>query len=1191
MTDLTKIIKRDGRVAAFDENKIIQAIRAVVSYKHEPERLTKIAITILKKGVNGEIPTVEQVQDVVEQVLMAAGHYEAAKAYILYRQKHQKVREVKEILGVKDDVGLTPNQLKVLENRFLRHDESGRVMETPGQLFRRVAKFISNQEKNPKQWEEKFYSIISRMEFVPAGCYFRGAGTKSAVLANCFVLPVEDNMTAIFDSVKWLALIQQAGGGCVAGDSQVITSYCGLEKINLLYQRLSQGRKAVKAAVNGWKIDVADLKINTLAFDKDSARMVKDRLMSVWRYQLPEDRVYRIKAEGGLEVTTSDWHPFFVWEKNRVIEKRADELQKGDQLIASNQTVDNSWLFAEYQKIDGWKVDEKIGWLAGYILGDGSFGKVKANLKHLKYYQRLRMFDGRKDNLIKAQTIIKELIGKEIKIQKDSRCQTYVLTVVSQKLVDWLQKLSGINGPKDNQLAIKPLLIKSPKSVVAALLAGLLDSDGCVAGNRQRVSFDTESGVLAEQVASLLSIFGIRTRVREKQAQKTHWHKMYEVAIDGAVQLEYLNVFLGRFLTDQEKKQKLLKHINKKSVYVDQKSDLSFAELKPFLIKAGVAVNKTVIHRGKVAIGKERFWLQRLKWGSHISRAQMIKVLQALLKLKAFSLKERNKLKFWLLIHQSFKRVVGVVKGVGQTDFYDFTTAKYNNYLSGRFGLAVVHNTGFNFSKLRPKGDYVKSSGGFATGPVSFMKVFDAATGQVMQGGYRMGANMGILDVDHPDIGEFIICKTEEGEIANFNISVGATDEFMRAVKENKSFKLRNPRNKEVVQIVKARQLFSQMVNLAWRTGDPGMIFLDTINKHNPVLKTLGPLKATNPCGEQPLHPFDVCNLGSINLAKFVSQDRVDWDRLKTVTRIATRFLDNGVDASRYPLEQVAKMAQANRRIGLGVMGFADMLYQLGVGYNTDEGVVLAEKIMKFINRAAVEESAALAKEKGVFANWQGSDYEKKGVRRRNLAVTTIAPTGTISMVADCSSGIEPNFALSYVKNVIDEQGLSYVNPYFKQAVEVSNLSNEQKIDVYRRVADTGRCVDIEYLSQKIKQVFVTAYDIVPEWHVKMQAAFQKYTENAVSKTINFPASATMTDVEKAYMLAWELKCKGITIYRSGSKEAQVLSTQPKKSKQLIQSKIRIKPLKDRCPECGQLMEMVEGCATCRKCGFSKCTL
>ena len=726
MTDFKKIIKRDGRKVSFEETKIVSVILKAFEatneiekdkQKKEADRLTKVVVNIILKGLNGETPTVEQVQDVVEQVLMAAGHFITAKAFIIYREKQQAVRVAKKIMGVKDDLGLSVNQLKVLESRYLRHDEYGKTIETPKKLIERVARAVAKMEKKSlrKIWKKKFFEVISKMEFVPAGGYLRSAGTKRPTIANCFVLPVKDDLGQIFDAVKWLALVQQAGGG-----------------------------------------------------------------------------------------------------------------------------------------------------------------------------------------------------------------------------------------------------------------------------------------------------------------------------------------------------------------------------------------------------------------------------------------------------------------------------------------------TGFNFSNLRPKGDFVKSSGGFSTGPISFMKVFDEATAQVMQGGYRMGANMGILNVDHPDIMEFIHCKTDEGEVSNFNISVGITDEFMRAVKNNKKFKLRNPRTNEVVQTVEAKSLFDQIASLAWRTGDPGMVFLDKINKNNPVIETLGRLEATNPCGEQPLHPFDVCNLGSVNLAKMIKGKRVDWDRLEKVTRIGVRFLDNGVDLSKYPIREIKKMAVANRRIGLGVMGFADMLFQLQVGYNTNRGVALASKVMGFVNKIAVDESVRLGKEKGIFPNFKGSEYQKKGIRRRNLATTTIAPTGTISMVADVSSGIEPVFALSYVKNVVEEGGLSYVNKYFKKAVDGLNLSDDRKNDIFQRVSKSGSCQDIEELPSLIKSVFVTAHDISPEAHIRMQAGFQKKTENAVSKTINFPNKATLSEVKRAYILAWELNCKGITIYRSGSREGQVLQSQSgtkKKSKQVIQSKVRIRSLKNICPECGEEMETGEGCMTCKSCGFSKCSI
>lgn len=736
-----RIIKRDGREVAFEVAKLAGAIgKAGVQTKEfdekEAKRLAGIVVGIVEK-TGKDMPTVEQVQDIVEQVLMAAGHYQTAKAYILYRAARSEERRVERIIGVKDDLDLTPNQLKVLESRYLLKDEEGKVIETPSELFHRVSKVLAKGEK--RNVEHDFYEVMSRLEFLPAGRTLNNAGTPQSQLANCFVLPITDSMEGIFDSVKYMALVHQTGGG-----------------------------------------------------------------------------------------------------------------------------------------------------------------------------------------------------------------------------------------------------------------------------------------------------------------------------------------------------------------------------------------------------------------------------------------------------------------------------------------------TGFNFSRLRPRGDAVtKSSGGFATGPVSFMKVFDIATRQVMQGGKKRGANMGILNVDHPDVLEFINCKSESGEIENFNISVGVTDAFMKAVEADGEWQLKNPRNGEVVQTIKARSLINQLVAQAWRTGDPGLIFLDPINRNNPLLAKYGRIDATNPCGEQPLHPFDACNLGSINLAKFIETEKnpnpnnqipnkmkINWERLRFVVQTGVRMLDNVIDACKYPLPQITETVRANRRIGLGVMGWADMLYQLRIPYDSERGVALAKKVAKFIQETSWEQSEQLAKEKGTFPRWKDSSFEKKV---RNVAITTIAPTGSISMLADTSSGIEPVFALAYRKNVVSEEGLSYLNKYFAQELKESGWADgdaEHKVRdrIVREVAEAGSVAHVSGVPEEVKSVYRTAHDIAPEWHVQMQAAWQKYTDNAVSKTINFPHSATMEEVESAYMLAWKSGCKGITIYRDGSKEGQILSvgsanhpTSPSATlgaRQIIQSKIKIETLKERgkkCPECGGKLITEEGCSKCYGCGFSMC--
>ena len=454
---------------------------------------------------------------------------------------------------------------------------------------------------------------------------------------------------------------------------------------------------------------------------------------------------------------------------------------------------------------------------------------------------------------------------------------------------------------------------------------------------------------------------------------------------------------------------------------------------------------------------------------------------------------------------------------------------------------ALIEQTGggvgFDFSRLRPRGDIVRSTKGVASGPVSFMRVFDVTTDVIKSGGRRRGAMMAILRVDHPDVLEFIRVKAETSTLSNFNVSVAVTDKFMDSLRTDTEYDLLNPRNGEKMSSLKAKHLWDELLKSAWRSGDPGVIFIDEINRHNPT-PDVGPIEATNPCGEQPLLPYESCNLGSINLSKMVEDSSINWDKFRETIKTAIHFLDNVIEVNPWPIPEVGKITEANRKIGLGIMGFAELLIKLGISYDSQKALDLGEEIAKFLEEEAVKADEELAKERGGFQNFSKSIW-RNNKPRRNATVTTIAPTGTISIIAGCSSGIEPLFAVAFMRNVMEGQRLLELNPIFEKTAKDMGFYSPELLE---EVARKGTVKDVIGVPKEIRRLFVTAHDIEPIWHIKIQSVFQRHVENAVSKTVNLPKDASVDDVNEVYRLAYELGCKGVTVYRYGSKEGQVLN-------------------------------------------------
>jgi len=1509
------------------------------------------------------------------------------------------------------------NAVRVLKERYFAKKADG-TTETAREFLWRVASSIAEPERpyakklgrDPKAVVDgvshAFYDMMARRDFMPNTPCLVNAGRPLSMLSACFVLPVPDSIEGIFYNLKAMALIQKSGGGCVSSDSRVWTTFCGLEPIEVLFNRATVDGRAGVASGNGVAYDVSDLNIRTVSMDAGNGKTALRDVTHVWKFDVPAESQIVVRTREGTEVQTSAWHPFMVLRGREFVEVRADELKAGDVILGPDRP-DEFWPWSEYRSVAGLQIDERIGWLIGFTLGDGSFGYVPALRQ-----ERLRWFSGATDVLDRVRAILSEH-GIKVGMSKDRRGETHYVTTLKQEFVSSMLAACGFaaRGPKDERIRIPEHIAKSPLSVVRAFVAGLLDSDGTVAADGSP-SYTTASSEMAHDLAGLMSLLGYRPTLARKEPHGRGKLPTYTVLLCPLPQVDELAGDVAEFMASTLRKGRLHSDSRHQTGVA-----LPFADWRDTLWDHALVQDRGVKGAGPLAAELNRWSCNA---AGRVRRDDLSAVASALVEhdLSAADLLSS--------IAQRGQEIESIERASKAMPYYDLTVEGWNTYAAGRTGLAMIHNTGFAFSELRHQGAEVQSTGKDASGPVSFMKVFNAATDSIKQGGVRRGANMGVLRVDHPDIFHFMSCKKEldaenralwnrfsdtgrytpeelahlkqellQTQINNFNISVGVTDAFMQAVRDDTDFDLLDPRTKAVAQTVKAREIWDAIVEGAWQNGEPGVLFLDH-PEVNP-LPGLGPIQATNPCltgdslvavadgrghvridelaregkdvpvfclddrgavavrmmrrprktgdqvavykvklddgsilratanhkfrlrdgsyrevadlkhgdslaimtkflasikdifptagsrsqdywwinsgraanklehryiaefaynaaiprdivvhhkdfdaqnnrpenlaimsrvahdqlhsannageknrifsgvtneelrsaalaltralgrrfstleweayarehglpeqfsgwrqnhfngsvqglskwsarelgmmlinvdprvlrhfdealeqgydpeicggflfvtkqcevcgnefnapyvnreigycsktcnlvrlnsdpaihqkrhsarrvtlssmrsslserqldvftelktsrpvvmkrdwadackargisaeisrpsspfrsyaelqeaaalfnhrvvsveadgfedvyngtvdefhnffsggfedttksgksklvyvnsrqcGEQFLHGYDSCNLGSINVGHFYDgrAKDVDWERLAQSTALAIRFLDNVIDANIYPIDEIRDMVTNNRRVGLGIMGFADLLIQMQVAYGSPEAIAFAAKLMAFIQQRAEETSELLARERGDFPNKHLSLWENDPRPRRNAALLSIAPTGTISMIAGCSFGCEPYFGMAYTKHVMKDaegrpQHLYYVIPLFEEIAKDERFFSDELLG---KIEENGGSVKgLPEVPKHWQEVFTTSADVTVDQHIDMLAAFQKYTDNAVSKTINAPNGDTRENVSRAIFRAYDAGCKGFTYYRDGSRTEQVVT-------------------------------------------------
>ena len=1126
---LTKVQKRDGRIVKFDREKIENAIWKAAQTlggkdrKAAEELSYKVVELVKEETPAGKTPTVEQVQDIVEKILIEEGHVRTAKCYILYRQKRAEIRRAKSLLGVQDDLKLSLNAITVLEKRYLMRDEHGRVIETPRQMFERVAKAVASAEKRfktpaeeRKELEKEFFRMMSTFEFLPNSPTLMNAGTGTGLsLSACFVLPVEDSIVDIFEAIKNMAIIHQSGGGTgftfthlrPAGD--VVKKAGGvasgpisfMKAFNAATEIIKQGGCISANSLvrtNSGVLPIGNLLNCSPLGQNFTKHLVYDGKMFSNAFISMDNGiadVFKFNTNIGLSIESTYNHQLACVDENgEIVWRDSQQIKEGDWLVVvvgghNGNDVELPRIEKQHFNANPIKIPKRmtseLGEILGLYMADGCLstgGRLVFSVENKDWKLMNRI-----------EYLMNSVFGLKVGTKKDNDTWTdmffysYDLKRFFEKM-DWKKKSSP-------EAFIPGEIFVSSREVARAFVRGLFEGDGDVHFDGYPRLYST-SGRLIEQVQQLLLGLNIVSSYHKYEKGENSFGKrpifQLTIAQDRSIKL-FMNE-IG-FIT-KRKNETLKKRYHEKEFEQNDIIPNQGKNLKSLYNYVGRGSGKGRSKRG----AERKFYRAIYHYISDAPSSKRNLTRKRLSKLMEEFSKIRDNEHFKMISDPKY--YFTKVKKIEKTRSY---TMDIEVPGSGKFvanGI-LVHNK-------------------------------------------RRGANMGILRVDHPDILDFIVCKETEGVLNNFNISVALTDKFMKAVEEDKDFELVNPRGRWFGKKVKARAIWNLIITMAWKNGEPGVIFIDRINKANPTPE-LGNIESTNPCGEQPLLPYESCNLGSINIGKMVSDEKINWDKLRHITRLATRFLDNVIEINKFPLKELDGMNKKTRKIGLGVMGFADMLIGLVIPYNSEEGVKTAEKVMKFIRDEGRKMSEELGKKRGSFEAFKGSVWDKKGYKyMRNATITTVAPTGTIGVISGCSQGCEPLFAISYVRNVQETIGanLIYVDSKFEARVIMAGIYNDE---LMRKITMQSSIQDIKEIPEDIKKVFVTAHDISPEWHVRMQAAFQKYTDNAVSKTINFPNHATPDDVEKAYKLAYDLGCKGLTVYRDGSRKYQILTTKSSK--------------------------------------------